>query len=250
MAISLRRIVADYRETKLERELLTEFGSVVLYRPPSFLITWVLARFGVSPIHVTLTSGFLLPAMAWSAWFAEPTDAILVVSALSIMFSIFDCVDGNLARSLGAISTRGRYVDFALDVIHRVVFYTALGHLADRAGIPTPSVAGQGLDWILIAAVAGWLVVFTRLCRVYADGLRGPATDEDDSEKAAGGVRWGTWAFAVLSAIDQLYSVLGLVFWLLGLLDLYLLALLALALGDAILAQAQILARLHHGGAR
>ena len=43
-------ILADYRDRKLKEELASDWGSLVFYRMPSFVLAWALIPTGVTPL--------------------------------------------------------------------------------------------------------------------------------------------------------------------------------------------------------
>lgn len=82
-----------------------------VYRPLSVPTAALLSKTKITPTHVTLFSGFLSTAggVAFGfRWF-------LLGAALTLLGSITDCVDGDLARALGQSSKAGSYLDHVLD---------------------------------------------------------------------------------------------------------------------------------------
>jgi hypothetical protein len=69
-------ILAEYRDRKLKEELASDWGSLVFYRMPSFVLAWALVPLGVTPNQLTLLGVLLIPAMAAACWFLPPEQAM------------------------------------------------------------------------------------------------------------------------------------------------------------------------------
>ena len=82
-----------------------------VYRPVSVPIASLLSKTGITPLHVTLVSG----ALSLGGGVAFALDAFILAAALTLLGSITDCVDGDLARVLGQSSKSGSYLDHVLD---------------------------------------------------------------------------------------------------------------------------------------
>ena len=82
----------------------------MLYRPPSFLIGWVLYLFGFSANQTsflaTLVALFSLPFLA------STLSSYFIIGVLMLFFvSILDCADGNIARASKTSSQVGNFFD-------------------------------------------------------------------------------------------------------------------------------------------
>ena len=82
-----------------------------VYRPVSIPIASVLAKTKITPLHVTLLSG----ALSTGGGIAFGFRAFFLGAVLTLLGSITDCVDGDLARVLGETSKSGSYLDHVLD---------------------------------------------------------------------------------------------------------------------------------------
>lgn len=82
-----------------------------VYRPVSVPIASLLAKTGITPLHVTLISG----ALSLGGGVAFGLRAFVLGAVLTLLGSITDCVDGDLARVLGQSSKSGSYLDHVLD---------------------------------------------------------------------------------------------------------------------------------------
>ena len=233
----LADVVAAYRAAKSGEELRGEWGAVLLYRPVSFLLTPPLVALGVGATAVTAISCLLalvLPVVALvggAAWLA----------LAAIVFSILDCVDGNIARITGTTSERGQYADFITDVVYRVSMYLSIGLLLAPGAVQGwwPLGGGPGLG--LAAAL---LAVAARLSRVYAEkdmGAANPYVARAEGPPPAPLARLADGIFPFVSGIDPLLPVLVLVAGFLGGLHWVLIWLLAYSALDFLYSQVEIL---------
>ena len=82
-----------------------------VYRPVSVPVASVLAKTGITPLHVTLVSG----ALSLGGGVAFGFRAFVLGAVLTLLGSVTDCVDGDLARARGESSKSGSYLDHVLD---------------------------------------------------------------------------------------------------------------------------------------
>lgn len=83
-----------------------------LYRPVSYPVSWLFLRLGFTPNGVTYASAlFCLVAFAL-ALFPNPVCHWTAI-AFFFVFAVFDCVDGNMARTMGKKTVYGGWVDAA-----------------------------------------------------------------------------------------------------------------------------------------
>lgn len=222
-------IVADYRAHKLKDELATDWGSVVFYRWPAFVLAWAAAPRGITPTQLTAAGALMVPLIALSAWFLAPSQAMVAVLLLGLLFNVIDCADGTLARATGTSSVSGRYLDFATDIAYRVTTYASLGLIADHVW------PGAAFPWVAVGLCCGLLGIYARVNRIYADGLWAETMPETTEPKpAAPGRRTGfDMAFSFLSGLDTLLPLLAFLAWAAGLLWLAMIWFLLFTLGDA-----------------
>lgn len=233
-AVSLGAIVTEYRDRKLKAELATDWGSVVFYRVPAFLLAFLLAPLGITPNTVTVVGALLIPAIALAAWFLDPAQAIVVITILGLAFNVLDCTDGVLARALNLSSVTGRYIDFAADILFRITTYASLGLVADRMW------PGAAFPWLAVGLCCGLLSVYARVNRLFADELfqdeaaqdqpPEPPVVETGKKRSALGI-----AFSVLSGLDTLLPLIAFLAWQGGLLREALVWFLIYTAGDSVL---------------
>ena len=207
--VSLSSIVSDYRERKLQEEIATDWGSVVFYRMPAFLVAWAMVPLGVTPNQLTALGALLVPAMALAAWFLPPAEAMLVVTILALAFNVLDCADGVLARALNRGSLSGRYMDFAADIIYRNTAYGCYGLIADRLW------PGAAFPWLAVGLCCGLLVTYARVNRLYAEKLFPPKPEQASGPRKRSAFDVG---FSFLSGLDTLLPIIAALAWQAGVL--------------------------------
>lgn len=239
LRLGLAQIIRNHRDTKLAEELSTEWAMAVLYRPPALLIAWACQYLPVTPTMITVCGILLLPLMALAAALLTPGVALAVVAGLAMLFMILDCADGTLARITGQTSRLGQYLDTTADLAYRAVFYGAAGYVLARHPEAGPWLAGAALP---LALAAAWLMLFARLCRVYAELRFPPPTPIVESPPPGMGIA------GFVSGLDGLFPLLALAAWLANMPAAFLWWILAYGIADAVYTQAAILRRLRGAG--
>lgn len=220
--VRLSAIFADYRSQKLEAELRADWGSVVFYRLPGFVLAWAMVPLGVTPNQLTLAGVLLIAPIAAAAWLLSPGLAMPVITVLALAFNVVDCADGSLARATGNTSLSGRYMDFAADVFYRNTAYACYGLIADRIW------PGASFPWLAVGLCCGIFVTYARLNRVYAEKLF-PATGQTVPERRSA----FDVGFSLLSGMDTLLPLLAVIAWAAGLLWAAMIWFLLYTLADA-----------------
>jgi CDP-diacylglycerol--glycerol-3-phosphate 3-phosphatidyltransferase len=118
----------------------------------------LLVRLGVTPAAATIT-GFFITVLA--SWFVY-SGSYLIGGIILILGSIFDALDGSIARLTNSCSKGGAALDSILDRAGEIVIFTAV--LAGKAGSEHDS-----LLFIVPAAMGGSLMV--SYIRARAEGL-------------------------------------------------------------------------------
>lgn len=224
--VRFSELLADYRAEKLRDELASDWGSVVFYRVPAFAMASASARLGVTPNQLTVAGLLLIPAIALAAWFLPPTPAMLVIIPLALAFNVLDCADGALARATGRSSLRGRYLDFAADILYRNVAYASYGLVADHIW------PGASFPWLAVGLCCGILVTYARVNRIYAEKLFPKPSAPDPATPRRRSLF--DICFSALSGIDTLMPILAFLAWMAGLLWAAMLWFLLYTLADAV----------------
>ena len=139
------------------------FVSRWLNRPVSQPISWLLLRIpGVRPLHATLGTALIALAM-FAALLAGGEAGLIAGGLLFHAASVFDGVDGEIARATWRQSARGAVLDTAVDLATNLMFIAGLTlNLAERTGAQTMLVGG----WALLLVVAGSVATILREARV------------------------------------------------------------------------------------
>ncbi len=158
---SLDALKREYRQGKAEQEKRREFFVYAVYRPLSFLVTPAFLRAGFSANAVSLIGlglALLMPVFA-----LDPERGYLWLALSSFCCLVLDCVDGNVARTRGASSALGRYLDSIGGKAYTILVLISLGILA-AGEVPA---LGPG-TWLCIALAAALLYLWARESRSYA----------------------------------------------------------------------------------
>ncbi len=130
---TLEDVRRSYTPEKRWAELQGELPAALLYRPVSFWLTPPLLSLGVPPLVVTALALAVAVAMPVVAW-AGGEGAHWGVAALGLAFHVLDCVDGNMARTLGRTSVQGAVADAFVDASFWALLLASLGLLVARTG--------------------------------------------------------------------------------------------------------------------
>jgi phosphatidylglycerophosphate synthase len=210
----------------LPEEITGMWGVVVFFRLPGFLLAKAAIFLGVSAIGLT-SFGLLITALiAASAGFLPAASALPAIAALAACFQIIDCADGTVARATGTASVLGRFLDFASDVLWRVVCLAAVGQVADG------HMPGASPSWLAVGLIAGFCATYARLIRSYSKSLpAGPMPAPRGSPRP-----FVNAPYAFLSGLDQLFPFIALFAWAGGWLDILLVCTAIYHAADAVIA--------------
>ncbi|NMD08988.1 MAG: CDP-alcohol phosphatidyltransferase family protein [Phyllobacteriaceae bacterium] len=215
-----KTIFADYKAKRAE-EVLTDWGSTLLYRPLGLVLAHLLSATRVTPNAVTAVGAILLPCMVLAMLILHPATALAVVLVLSLIYLILDCTDGTLARATGQVSVAGHYWDLVTDLVYRGVLYSTVGYLADQL-VPW----SFSLSQAAAMAVAAWAATIARLARYNLDRLAPTAAPGTTAEKFT--------VFSFLSGLDTLFPLLAAGAWALDSLPGFVAWIVIYSLGDAV----------------
>jgi phosphatidylglycerophosphate synthase len=204
--LPLNRMFADYRANRYGEEILTDWGSALIYRPIGITLAWLLTATRITPNAVTATGALLLPSMLAMAVLFQPAAALASVLVLAVVYLVLDCTDGSLARAMGHVSVSGHYWDLVTDLAYRGCIYVIVGYLADQIS-PWPLPVSQ----MSCMALAAWFAALARLARYNLDRLA-PAGNTGQGKAAA------FTAYSFLSGLDTLFPPLVAFAWAAGLL--------------------------------
>jgi len=135
----------------------------------------------ITPNHVTWFSFFLTILGGLVLIIAEDKVILLLLVFLCYWFSsIFDCVDGQLARKRGTSSKKGGWLDRVLDEGKGFPFFIALGfHIQDMNGLFTLDFFSQQIGpfnvWMMLFLMYGaerWIALMAAWGNIILDESR------------------------------------------------------------------------------
>lgn len=215
---------ADYRANRYDEEILTDWGSALIYRPIGIIMAWLLTATRITPNVVTATGALLLPSMLAMAILFQPAAALASVLVLAIVYLVLDCTDGSLARATGHVSVSGHYWDLVTDLAYRGCIYVTVGYLADQIS-PWPLPVSQ----MSCMALAAWFAALARLARYNLDRFV-PVINPDKRRAAV------FTAYSFLSGMDTLFPPLVALAWAAGLLSFFIAWIVLYSFADVVLA--------------
>ena len=157
-----------------------------------------IGRLGISPNWITLLG--LIANAAVALLIAR--GYLRIGGALTLVVSLFDTLDGALARALGQVNSFGAFLDSTLDRLSEAVVY--LGLLLYYAQL------GQRQEMVLIyAAIVGSLMVSYARARAEGLGLQCKVGILTRAERVglltiglmAGIMPWMLWALVILTNV-------------------------------------------------
>ncbi len=152
------------------------FVSRFIFRPPSFLASWLLVRLGVSSEAVSWLSG--LAALAGFLCLLWPGLPFLWTGiAFLMLFNFFDCLDGGIARIMHTRNPYGRFLD-SIMCWADMLFWTVIGvtvwrlnelrSLGDSFGVSPLIWLAVGVLSAFLASYAAYLEdLFDQVLRVH-----------------------------------------------------------------------------------
>jgi len=120
---SMKDITSSLPVEKIKEDgLWTRF----VLRPLSFPVAWAALRMGLSPMTVSYFSAVV--SIAGGILFAWPDYILAAIgAALFNIFSVLDCVDGNMARTSGKAGPWGGWADAVMGFIAYTSVFFASG---------------------------------------------------------------------------------------------------------------------------
>jgi phosphatidylglycerophosphate synthase len=141
------------------RETAKESDGVVskyLNRPVSRLLSALLLQIpGFRPVHATIGTALIALAMAYELLFGGHK-GLLWGGILFHAASVFDGVDGEVARATYRSSARGASLDTAIDMMTNILFYVGVTVSLTRIFGPGQAMVG---GWAVAAGLTGMLIL-------------------------------------------------------------------------------------------
>ena len=126
--------------------------AMLVLRPVSFPVAWMMIRLGLSANQVSVLSAAIAIAGA-TLMFAGGQPYILLGATLFNIWALLDCVDGNMARIRGTASKHGDFVDTMAGYVAYGLVFLAAGSAASKAGGSMPTFL-EPVDFVLMGALA------------------------------------------------------------------------------------------------
>ena len=126
--MKIRDIKACYTPEKKAAERIEPFAFVI-GRPLSFPVSWLCLKAGLSATTVTYIS--ILFIIAGGALLLQGNYVLQIIGiSLFVIWQIFDCADGNIARYRKSYSAHGEFIDALGGYLVNAVCFPAMGILS------------------------------------------------------------------------------------------------------------------------
>lgn len=142
---TLAAVRASYTPEKRASEARTDLPSYALYRPLSFFVTPLFMTLGFSANAVTTLGIVVSLGFPLAAWLLPPMAAAVAIAAAGLLIQVLDSVDGNIARTTGKTSAVGQMLDHVGSLLFWVLYFIAVGVLAERTSESLVGVLGVEL---------------------------------------------------------------------------------------------------------
>lgn len=173
---------SEYR-LSLKAIEIEEFFDLVFYRPLAFVVVKLIYRTNITPNQLTYTALFF--GIVAGICFSFGTKFSFLLGGLSyILFNVFDCSDGQLARLKKNGTPIGRIIDGVADYLAGIAVYSGItiGYILNKQDF---------ILWIcLLFAAAASHVVHSMITDFYrqrfirsAFGINPPEGDPDEAYK-------------------------------------------------------------------
>ena len=133
MRHTLAEVKRSYGPEKAWAEMQGDLPCYLIYRPISFRVALPFLWLGVPVMAMTLLSLVIALAMLLMA-LRGGEHAYLWVAGLGFTYHVMDCVDGNMARTLGRTSRLGAILDGTIDMSFWCLLLLSLGILVQGQG--------------------------------------------------------------------------------------------------------------------
>lgn len=187
-------------------------------RPVSFYVTWVCMKFKLSANNASFFS--IIISLTGFFFLSKGTFVSILIGLIIMNFwIIFDCVDGNIARVTKSSSTYGTFLDALSGYIYMTLLYFGLGIAVFKYNHVFLEVDNKWL-FIVIGSLASISCLLPRLVDHKVTTLF-----KDNNSNVSDKNSYGVFKLIALNIAGAagLMNPLMIIFFLLNLLDLYLL---------------------------
>ena len=117
--------IADYKKS-LKMKEVEEIFDLILYRPLAFIFVKSIIRTNITPNQLTLTA--IVMGVIAGCFYSQGTQACFIAGAVFyLLFNVFDCSDGQLARLKRNGTHIGRIIDGIADYIAVTAVFIGVG---------------------------------------------------------------------------------------------------------------------------
>lgn len=142
--------VSEYKNS-LKMTEVEEVFDIIFYRPLAFLLVKLVYPTKITPNHLTLIAIAL--GVTGGYFYSRGTDISCFYGAIFyLLFNVFDCSDGQLARLKKNGTPSGRLIDGIADYIAAVAIYSGIA-------IGYTNMPGQPSHMIVLLAVSGISII-------------------------------------------------------------------------------------------
>jgi len=142
--------LTEYKNS-LKMSEVEEVFDIIFYRPLAFLLVKLVYYTNITPNHLTLTAIAL--GVTGGYFYSCGTETSCMIGALFyLLFNIFDCSDGQLARLKKNGTPGGRLIDGIADYIAAVAIYVGIA-------IGFANKPGQPSHMIILLAISGISII-------------------------------------------------------------------------------------------
>lgn len=145
-----------------------------IFRPLGFLLTWIAIRIGLTSEAVSWLSG-VFGLAGFLCLMSRDVQQIPIGIALLLLFNLFDCVDGSIARVMNTQNPYGRFLDGLMGWID-MVFWAVIGVMVYRHSILLylPDPFGKGvIVWLVVGVLASFFSILVGFIeRIFDELLR------------------------------------------------------------------------------
>ena len=138
--------ITDYKKS-LKMKEVEEIFDLLLYRPLAFILVKSIIRTNITPNQLTISA--IVMGIISGCFYSQGTQAYFIVGGLFyLLFNVFDCGDGQLARLKKNGTHTGRIIDGIAD-------YIAVTAVFIGVGIGFASKSETPVFWWIMLALAG-----------------------------------------------------------------------------------------------
>ena len=117
--------VTDYKKS-LKMKEVEEIFDLLLYRPLAFILVKSIIRTNITPNQLTMSA--IVMGIISGCFYSQGTQVFFVVGGLFyLLFNVFDCSDGQLARLKKNGTHTGRIIDGIADYIATIAVFIGVG---------------------------------------------------------------------------------------------------------------------------